>query len=41
MPLLPAAPGNEMAGCIAVLGSAVTDLRMGQRVLVSAVASFF
>ena len=36
MPPLPAVPGNEMAGCIDALGSAVTHLRIGQRVLVSA-----
>lgn len=36
MPPLPAVPGNEMAGCIDALGSAVTHLRLGQRVLVSA-----
>jgi NADPH2:quinone reductase len=36
MPPLPAVPGNEMAGCVEALGSAVTHLRLGQRVLVSA-----
>ena len=36
MPPLPAVPGNEMAGYIDAVGSSVTHLRSGQRVLVSA-----
>ncbi len=36
MPPLPAVPGNEMAGYIDALGSAVSHVRVGQRVLVSA-----
>ncbi|MEN3353586.1 MAG: NADPH:quinone reductase, partial [Betaproteobacteria bacterium] len=35
MPPLPAIPGNEMAGTVDALGRDVTDLRVGQRVLVS------
>ncbi len=35
MPPLPAVPGNDMAGVAEVLGSAVTNLTVGQRVLVS------
>jgi NADPH2:quinone reductase len=35
MPPLPAIPGNEMAGIVDALGRDVTDLRVGQRVLVS------
>jgi NADPH2:quinone reductase len=35
MPPLPAVPGNDMAGVVEVLGSAVTNLTVGQRVLVS------
>jgi NADPH:quinone reductase len=35
MPPLPAIPGNEMAGIVDALGRDVTDLRIGQRVLVS------
>ncbi|HEY0337877.1 MAG TPA: alcohol dehydrogenase catalytic domain-containing protein, partial [Burkholderiales bacterium] len=35
MPPLPAIPGNEMAGTIDALGRDVTELRVGQRVLVS------
>jgi NADPH2:quinone reductase len=36
MPPLPAIPGNEMAGTVAMVGDGVTGLRVGQRVLVSA-----
>ena len=36
MPPLPAVPGNEMAGCIDAIGSAVTHVGVGQRVLMSA-----
>lgn len=36
MPPLPAVPGNEMAGRVEAVGSAVTTVRAGQRVLVSA-----
>jgi NADPH2:quinone reductase len=35
MPPLPAIPGNEMAGIVDALGRDVTDVRVGQRVLVS------
>ncbi|MGZ5090893.1 MAG: zinc-dependent alcohol dehydrogenase family protein [Burkholderiales bacterium] len=35
MPPLPAIPGNEMAGIVDALGPDVTDVRVGQRVLVS------
>ena len=35
MPPLPAIPGNEMAGRVDALGRDVTDVRIGQRVLVS------
>lgn len=35
MPPLPAIPGNEMAGVVDALGSAVTTLERGQKVLVS------
>jgi NADPH:quinone reductase-like Zn-dependent oxidoreductase len=35
MPPLPAIPGNEMAGIVDVLGRDVSDVRVGQRVLVS------
>ncbi len=35
MPPLPAVPGNEMAGVVEAMGSAVTHLAVGQRVLVS------
>lgn len=35
MPPLPAIPGNELAGVIEAVGSAVTNLMVGQRVLVS------
>lgn len=36
MPPLPAVPGNEMAGVVDAVGEGVTQLRPGQRVLVSA-----
>ncbi len=35
MPPLPAVPGNELAGVVEAVGSAVTNLTVGQRVLVS------
>jgi NADPH2:quinone reductase len=35
MPPLPAVPGNEMAGVVEVVGRDVTDVKIGQRVLVS------
>jgi NADPH2:quinone reductase len=35
MPPLPAIPGNEMAGVIEALGSAVSGIALGQKVLVS------
>jgi NADPH:quinone reductase len=35
-PPLPANPGNELAGIVAAVGSAVTDFQVGQRVLLSA-----
>lgn len=35
MPPLPAVPGNELAGEVDALGSAVSDIQVGQRVLVS------
>jgi NADPH2:quinone reductase len=35
MPPLPETPGNEMAGTVDALGRGVTDIRVGQRVLVS------
>jgi NADPH2:quinone reductase len=35
MPPLPAIPGNEMAGIVDALGRDVTDVRVGQQVLVS------
>jgi NADPH:quinone reductase len=35
-PPLPANPGNELAGVVAAIGSAVTDFRLGQHVLLSA-----
>ncbi|MGE5525560.1 MAG: zinc-dependent alcohol dehydrogenase family protein [Rhodospirillaceae bacterium] len=35
MPPLPAIPGNEMAGVVDALGSAVTTVKRGQKVLVS------
>jgi NADPH2:quinone reductase len=34
MPPLPAVPGAEMAGVVEALGPGVTDLRVGQKVLV-------
>jgi NADPH2:quinone reductase len=36
MPPLPAIPGNEMAGVVDAVGEGVTQLRVGDRVLVSA-----
>jgi NADPH2:quinone reductase len=35
MPPLPAVPGNELAGVIDAAGSEVTDVKLGQKVLVS------
>lgn len=35
MPALPATPGNELAGVVDAIGSKVTQLQVGQRVLVS------
>lgn len=35
MPPLPAVPGNELAGVVDALGAGVTDLRLGQHVLLS------